>query len=105
MVSAHLRKFLLRRFGRRDNSWTSLELHSHELVFEFSDECVDFKHFQGPQILTQQVVVAEKRKSHSPLEPSTQFGCFSDLDPCRQQLLQELSPSYLILRKSFSDRQ
>ena len=78
---------------------------THELVFEFRDECVDFKHFQGPQILTQQVVVAEKRKSHSPLEPSTQFGCFFDLDPCRQQLLQELSPSYLILRKSFSDRQ
>jgi hypothetical protein len=27
MVSAHLRKFPFRRFGRRDNSWTSLELH------------------------------------------------------------------------------
>ncbi len=27
VVSAHLRKFPFRRFGRRDNSWTSLELH------------------------------------------------------------------------------
>ena len=35
----------------------AIMIHSDKLVLELCEECVDFKHFQGAQILTHQVTV------------------------------------------------
>lgn len=37
----------------------AIMIHSDKLVLELGEECVEFKHFQGAQILTHQVVIAE----------------------------------------------